>query len=177
MEHREGWPDSEPSEQKQAVQMIQIDRILHGVIRERMFGDLINRKESLLEGNSYGDITNTTLNSFRNWSTSHRRRFTAYSSTRQPIKPTTTMNSFRCRDLQTSKTLDKDMRRRVIRTAAEVMPKKKHKLSFFEKKLMKMTQHPLPHLKLNNNASFQEFFRKMANVPPKGILVEGKISR
>jgi hypothetical protein len=46
--HCEAWKEEKKPQQRELVQMVQIDQILHGVIRERMFGNIINKKEHLL---------------------------------------------------------------------------------------------------------------------------------
>lgn len=141
-----------------------------------MIGDIINRKNQLLTS-AYGDFSKPS-HTIGDWTpTNRRRRFTA-GNTMDAAQPFT-RSSFRIsRESQTNKTLDRELRirKRVSRTAAG--ESKPRKLTFTEKKLQLLSQQPpLPGLTLSNNASFQEFFRRVANVGPKGILVEGKVTR
>jgi hypothetical protein len=56
--------------------MIHIDRILRGVIRERMFGEIINRKKSLLV-DKCERVDKSALDTFGGWELTNARRMTA----------------------------------------------------------------------------------------------------
>lgn len=142
-----------------------------------MFGNIINKKDHLL-ADAYGDIERSTIDSYSGWEVANARRMTAQSC-RQPTKPKT--SSLRIsKPVKLNQTIGEDFRvrsRKLSKLSMDVSfsPRKRHRSIDSIMHLADVTD--LPQLNIANSGEFQDFFRRLVNLPQRGILVEAKVTK